>query len=41
MKGPSKVDNHITSKVDRFKVCAIFKNYNNIRVENKDPKIYV
>jgi hypothetical protein len=41
MKGPLKVDNPITSRIDRFKIWAIFFCKNNIRVENKDPRMYV
>ena len=41
MKSPLKVDNPITSKVDRDKLWAnLFGKYN-IGVENKDPRMYV
>ena len=41
MKGPSKVDNPITTNVDRFKMWAIPFCKNNIGAENKDPRMYV
>ena len=39
MKGSLKVDGLITSKVDRFQMWAIPFCKNNIRAENKDPKM--
>ena len=41
MKGSSKVDNPITSKVDKFKMRAIIFCKNNIGAKNKDPRMYV
>ena len=41
MKGPLKVYNSITSKIDRYKTWAIPFSKNNIGVEIKDPRIYV
>ena len=41
MKGPFNVDNPITSMVNRFKMWAIIFCKNNIRAENKDPRLYV
>ena len=39
MKGPLKVDNLITSKIDGYRIPFFCKN--NIGVENKDPRVYV
>ena len=41
MKGPFKVDNPISSKVDRLKIWAIIFYENNIGAQNKDPRMYV
>ena len=41
MKGLLKVDNPITNKMDRYKIWAIHFCKNNIRAEDKDPRMYV
>ena len=41
MKGSSKVDNPITSKIDKNKIWVIPFCKNNIRAEYKDPRMYV
>jgi hypothetical protein len=42
MKGPLKVDNPITNKIDKYKIHAIhFFCKTNIGAENKDPRMYV
>ena len=40
MKGPLKIDNPITSNIDRYKLRAIFFSKNNIGAKNKDPRMY-
>lgn len=40
MKSPLKVDNPITSKVDRYKMWAIPFCKNKIGVGNKDPRMH-
>ena len=41
MKDPLKVDNPIATWIDGYKIQAIHFCKNNIRNENKDPKMYV
>jgi hypothetical protein len=41
MKSSLKVDNPMTSKIDRYKIWAILFCRNNIRAKNKDPRMYV
>ena len=41
MKGPLKINNPITSKIDRYKIWAIHFCQNNIGSQNKDPRMYV
>ena len=41
MRGPLKVDNLVTSMIDRCKIWAIPFSTNNIGDENKDPRMYV
>ena len=41
MKGALKVDNLIISKIDRYEIWVIPFCKNNMRVENKDPRMYV
>ena len=41
MKGPLKVDNPITSKIDKYKTRAFLFCKNNVKVENKDPRMYI
>ena len=41
MKGPLKVDNLITSKIDTYKIWAIHSCKNYIGVEDKDMRMYV
>ena len=41
MKVPLKIDISFTSMIDRYKIWAIPFCKNNIRDENKDPRIYV
>lgn len=41
MKGSLKINTPITSKFDRFKMWDILFCKNNIRVKNKDPRVYV
>jgi hypothetical protein len=39
MKGPLKVNNPITNKVDKFKMWAIYFCKTNVSIENKDPRV--
>ena len=41
MKGALKVDNPITSKIDRYKIWAIIFCKYYIRAENKNPRMFV
>ena len=42
MKGPLKVNNPITSKVNLGLICGPFLSCKNkIGIENKDPRMYV
>ena len=41
MKGPLKVDNPITSKIDGYKIWAIPFCKNNITAKYKDSRMYV
>jgi hypothetical protein len=41
MKGPFKIDNPITSKIDRYKYGPFDFFKNNIRAKNKDTKMYI
>ena len=41
IKGPLKVNNLITSKIDKYKIRTILFCRNNIGVENKDPRMCV
>ena len=41
MRGPLKVTNSITSKIDRYKIWPFPFSKNNIDTKNKDPRMYV
>ena len=41
MKGPSRIDSPITSKVDRYKMWAILFCKNDRGAKNKEYRIYV
>ena len=40
INGPIKADKSITSKINRYKTWVILFCKNNLRVENKDPRMY-